>query len=538
MREYLKPEAERDSSSVKNKLEQVEATARAAGFPLLEAAALRTRIMLLAEWEKQVEPAVSLAESSLNRLDGDECHFLIMEVTGRQLSYAGKSHEAMTWLTRAIVCDAYHNSLWRRNVLITMAKLHGPTDPRKATEFTAEAVRVCENGKLQDSLYIEALAEHGMALWRAGESTRSFRMFDDATDRIFTIRSDTDAWKAQFARLFAVIAYFSGIGKNGKPQEGHVEPEQGLFLSSDGEAHTAYRPEHLSYICIRLAMFADALRDIPKAAAWTWKAIELAKENPSARITVSQQSWYAMPAALVADDFVKAARLAAIMTQTDIDTIALALRASVGVVSTKTAAAFEDMVGSAALKSGLRLISIIPIVVRLALLQFRGMASPAIASYLMEIESIIPTQLQPENFIAEAKRSLIDETGWTVLRDDGFRAIQTNEYIRGFVLCIGAMGKAPTAQSLYLQTYLAQQFEQLFQTRPSIYREIIAPLFLAYWERAIALSATLFRTSPAYTRQQLRCVDGSAAGTRKLLSAMRFCLGVTFPEETQDWLDS
>jgi len=43
MRVYRKPEAERGWGSVKQKLEHVEATARAIGFPLLEAAAIRTR---------------------------------------------------------------------------------------------------------------------------------------------------------------------------------------------------------------------------------------------------------------------------------------------------------------------------------------------------------------------------------------------------------------------------------------------------------------------------------------------------------------
>ena len=229
MREYLKPETDRHWNSVRAKLNEVEATARAIGFPLLEAAAVRTRIMLLAEWEDQLEAALTLAESSLNRLHGDGCRFLIMEVTGRQLSYAGKLQEAKIWLGRALTCGAYRHSLWRRNVLITMAELHGPADPRGAIEFTAEAVRICQDGKLLDSLYIEALAEHGIALWRAGEGLQSFRMFEEATDRMFAIRADTNNWKGLFARLFAVIAYFSGVARNGKPQEGHVEPEQGLF---------------------------------------------------------------------------------------------------------------------------------------------------------------------------------------------------------------------------------------------------------------------------------------------------------------------
>ena len=176
--------------------------------------------------------------------------------------------------------------------------------------------------------------------------------------------------------------------------------------------------------------------------------------------------------------------------------------------------------------------------IRLAFIQFRGEPAPVLASCLADIESVIPVDRQPEDFIAEIRRALIDETDWQVLRDDGYRAIQNNEYVRGFVLCICAMGKAPLAQSLYLQTYLAQQFEKLFKSYQSIYREIIAPFFLAYWERSIASSAGHFRTSLTYTQQQHRLVDGSADGTRKLLSAMRFCLGVALPEETQNWLDS
>src|SRR5262249_51618655 len=117
MRVYQKPDAERDWGPVKEKLEEVEATARAIGFPLLEAAALRTRIMVLAEWDKQLDGALALSESSLLHFGADDCRFLVMEVTGRQLTYAGKSREAMEWLERALRCDAFHHSLWRRNVL-------------------------------------------------------------------------------------------------------------------------------------------------------------------------------------------------------------------------------------------------------------------------------------------------------------------------------------------------------------------------------------------------------------------------------------
>ena len=68
LRVYQEPEAERNWEPVKTKLEEIEATARAIDFPLLEAAALRTRIMVVAEWEKDLNAAIALTESSLERL--------------------------------------------------------------------------------------------------------------------------------------------------------------------------------------------------------------------------------------------------------------------------------------------------------------------------------------------------------------------------------------------------------------------------------------------------------------------------------------
>src|ERR1700721_1976743 len=115
-------------------------------------------------------------------------------------------------------------------------------------------------------------------------------------------------------------------------------------------------------------------------------------------------------------------------------------------------------------------------------------------------------------------------------------AFRAHEYVRGFVLCIGAIDKAPIPESLYLQTYIAQNCENFFKSSPSIYREIVAPFFVAYWERTITQSTGLFRTSLVYTQRQLQVADGSAEGTRKLLSAMRFPYGFKFPTDARQGL--
>ena len=460
--------------------------------------------------EEQLGAALALSESSLNRFDSDDCRFLIMEVTGRQLSYAGKSQEAVKWLERALSCDAFCHSLWRRNVLITMAELYGSDDPRKAAEFTAQAVQISQDGKLVDALYIETLTEHGMALWKAGESRRSFDIFEDATNRLLAIQTDANSWNGLFARVFVVIAYFSAVALNGKPPEGQSEPERGLFLASNEQAHTGYRTEQLAYICIRLAMFADGVRDVSRAAAWTWRAIESAREIPTAWNGVRLATWHAMPAALLHDDFVRAAQLVDIVMAADVDNIgAPANTGAARDASQKTSGinAVAVSVPSAARKSLLLVTSMVPVAIRLAFLQFRGGTPAATAASLAAIESVIAPDVQLENFVGEIRRALVDEIHWQVLWDDACRAFQAHEYVRGCVLCIGAMNRASVPQSLYLQATIAQNFEGFFKPCPSLYREIVAPFFAAYWERATADSIGLFRTAQAYTQRQVPAAD-------------------------------
>jgi hypothetical protein len=126
-------------------------------------------------------------------------------------------------------------------------------------------------------------------------------------------------------------------------------------------------------------------------------------------------------------------------------------------------------------------------------------------------------------------------------RDDPCNGLESSsklvsQYARGLILCLGAMQRAPIIQSLYLQTYLARQFEGFFGTTPSIYREIVAPMFKAYWKRTLA-NSTVFCTGVSYTTRQFELANGSPNGTRKLLSAMRFCMGVKLPYETMAWLE-
>jgi tetratricopeptide (TPR) repeat protein/energy-coupling factor transporter ATP-binding protein EcfA2 len=536
-REFLKPEADRNWDHVAQKLDGVDRAARVIKFDLLEAAAIRTRIMLLAEWQHRLDEAVTLATTSLEHFESDDCRFLILEVTGRQLGYAGKREEAIDWLDRALSCKAYKTGLWRRNVLVTMADLHSQPHPKKAVEYTTAAVEMAKDGVLVEPIFIETLLEHVIALWNAGEEKQASDLFANILSRLFAIKEDTDSWKGLFYRTYHVLSYYSDIAQHGKESKTYTAPEQGLFLANNDVAHTFYKPEQQSYIWIRQAMLADGVGDIHGAADATWKTVQYAEEVPAAWMDVPLPSVYGVPATLLANDFEGATKLAMLLTSAEPQEIRQRLEER-GLA--ECVAEFDrarSSIPTEGQKSTLRVVPLVPIAIRLAYLQLRGWTKTDLELSLAGIERIMPADKQPEAFGEALRRSFLEDQNWDGLQAEGYEAMRGGQYARALILLIGAMQRAPLIQSLYLQTYLAQNFEQWFGSAKSIYREIVTPMFRAYWEHVLATS-TAFRTGMSFTTRQFELLNGTPDGTRKFLGAMRFCLGAALPEDTMNWLNS
>ena len=180
----------------------------------------------------------------------------------------------------------------------------------------------------------------------------------------------------------------------------------------------------------------------------------------------------------------------------------------------------------------------VPIAVRLTTLSIEGATPDEIAGYLSEIEKHVPTEKAPCGFVNDLRRCLVVPDDWDALHQEGYNAIPANNLVHGYVLTLGAMRNAPVRAALSLQIMLAEHLEGFFGTAPSIYHYVIAPMFRAYWKDAIDQSLVLFNKSETYTRRQLQLADGSPHGTRRLLAAMVFCLGVGVTPETAAWLNA
>jgi len=258
LREYTKA-GEKDWGKVEALVERLEKLGEEIGLPILRAAAIRTLIMLRAEFLNDIEGAVKFAEQELARVSDDECVFLIVEVTGRQLAYANRSAAATTWLKRARSIVLSGHSLWRRNVLITLAEEEGASDTKLAVSYVKEAVDLSRAEDLATHRIIEVLEEYA-ALWNADDVETALVACEEAVQLVFTCDESDAYWKKLFLAVFDVIYYLSSMTLFGKPPSfpNYQPPKQGQFLALDSVDPTKFVPAQKAFLKIRMAMFAEA----------------------------------------------------------------------------------------------------------------------------------------------------------------------------------------------------------------------------------------------------------------------------------------
>lgn len=409
------------------------------------------------------------------------------------------------------------------------------TTTPSAVQYTEQAIKVARSGTLIDSFVLGTLAEHGIAQWRSGDRSGSLTTLSETVDLLLKIQQDTNSWKALFCQVFGVLTHYSDVSQNGSPRAGSAAPVQGWFLSSNEDLAKSFRPEQTSYISIRVAMFADGLRDFKRAEDWTWRAIALAQKYQEAGGAVASQVQYALPGSLLRNDFTGAGRIFGLFAQSVSPSINKSGALSKLPDDQKAQlSGFSDP--SAAVISLSKLRVAIPTTLRIATRLLQGTSREDIAA---AIESgRVETEGIPEarEFASGLRRSLIDEVDWRTLSDESEVAHGEFDYVNAQTLMVGAILKSPAGQSLYFQVRLMETLGKVL-SESSLYSAIVAPFFVEYFREQAARIDHPFRTAQAYTLRQLKLSDGSVEGTRRMLNAMRFCMGITLPPDAMVWLD-
>ena len=537
-RELTKPSENRDWEHVKAKLIEVEQTAREIDFPLLEAAAIRGRIIVTAEFEEHLDVAMELSSNALGATTNDLARFLLFEITGRQLVIADKDEDGRRCLLQALECRGFKEALLRRNVLVILADLQDQTSSPLPTFYTTQALELARTGKLIPSILVGTLAEHAIAQWRIGDRSGALATLCETVDLVINIREETTAWKALFCQVFNVLTVYSNVAHNGTAGAGFSEPQQGWFTASHEDLATRFKPEQIAYICIRVAKFADGIQALQLASEWTWKALSLAEGHADGWTVVSQFVGYALPWELLNKRFERAGKLCVSNIRLGIQELLANRKPENDTPEQQAMLANVVSSTSVAAMSLARAQTVIPIVFRVATLVVQDSTSSELETAIAALEAETNACSEAEGFAVSMRQCFLEETDGQTLMNEAVVAHNAFEYVKSYTLMVGAIVRSPATQSLYSQVRLMETLSRLFSGRSQLYSSVIAPFFVEYWRAQAGRVLHPFRTAQSHTLRQLELSDGTIAGTRKLLSSIRFCLGADLPPDAMSWLAS
>jgi hypothetical protein len=521
LREYRLRDSERDWGRVERMIKKLEELASEKGLSVLEAAAVRTRIMILAEWRHDIEAAVQLAESALQALEKESDRFLIIEVTGRQLSYANRPSEAIAWLERARSLPVTGHPLWRRNVLITLAEEVGKTDAHRAVEYTQEALDLSRRQDWSILRIVEASAEHSLALWLAGERNAAFVTLQEAAIGLFRGKSDQAEWTKLFLAFFELATYLSSVALNGTPPPNwqNVTPQVGRFLGLDNVDVTRFLQEQEDFLRIRMAMFAEGVGDTTAAGSWIDEVFSVAT-LPDAQNVTSAFAYLGIGPALQNEDFLKAIHLG----------LKYAAVVPTGNPSSQLGGSQADL----ALRTGL-IKGLVPVALKLATLALRG------SNVANAVDSTAHTlTIQGYRIVGSAVQDLLaDGKTGAELHEHGRAEMARGSYAAGMILILASSMRSSLEQALHSHIWLARQLENAFERVPSLVRHVEVPFFQAFWTQAVAQQGQKFRTSSAYTSRSIADAVNhpDQAGIKQLFRAMAFCLGTDLTEDAKQWVE-
>jgi len=508
-------------------------------IPTLEAAAIRTLIMLKAEWREDMEGAVTLAELTVAEFQRDEDAFLVVEVTGRQLFYNGRVNEAEAWLERARHYPIAQHPLWRRNVLITLAEIRGKSSPPEAVLLVREAVEVARKD-LEPERLAEAYAEEAIASWNQGHKEASFDSLSRAIHTILSIDTGSVTWKQCFAGLFQMAFYYSSRVCNITIPDWVSEPALGAFLGLESFNISAVNASQKVIIQVRMSMFAEGIGATEYAGTWFDDALSLLGDVEEAR-SIRLFAGLGIAPALLAGELGKVIRLGLMLADAE-GKSALALEHMQQLPDANKQVIQDIATTIHAVQTPLAFLRFMaPIAAHLAIAKLIGLRAEEEKQMMEQIASALQNRLERTQMISALQTAILEETDWESLHKIASTLVpQIETTAVGIIYMIGAALKAPISVSFGLHVWLARNIEKLFRDLPSLQCKVFYPFFETYWMKAVDTQTHGFRTAPGYTRKSILAARSGepALWGRVLLRNIAFCLYGSVPQQIRAWLNS
>ena len=540
LRDYRKLAGEQDWGRVEALVSKLRGLGHRRQIPTLEAAAIRTLVMLKSEWQDDVDGAIALAEASVPHFLRAEDAFLIVEVMGRQLFYRGRTALAEQWLERALSYPISDHALWRRNVLITLAELRGGTNPQGALALVHQAVELSQK-ELEPERTAEAYAEEAIANWGLGERLAAFDSLALAINTLPPVETESVTWKQCFAGLFQLAFSYSSKACNFKVGPLANEPAQGMFLGLDNFNISAVNTSQKVIIQVRMAMFAECIGETEKAGEWLDRGLALLEVIPEAK-AVRLHAGLGIAPALLARNVVKAVQLGLIMADAE-PKAGLELEHVKQLPDEQKQVLNEAIVIGETIQGPVALFrTTMPIAAQLAAGKLNNLTVGHLQQTVDQVSVALDGRPEQQAIVSAFHAAIIDGRDWESSHQLASTLMpDMNTFAVAIIYMIGAALHAPIYTSFGLQVWLVQHIEKFFSDLPSISSKIFYPFLESYWMREVSGQSYSFRTSEAYTRKaiaEIRAGGEPRLWARKLLRGMAFCLSGSVPQQTAAWLNS
>ena len=294
--EAAKPSSEQDWAKLLTDMDVIDEKAHAVGAEFLQATAIRGKILILCEYVKEPDRAITVAKEGLARLpDEPRIRFTLCDPIGRKLSYLdGREKEAKYWLLRAEeACELLPDALpfERASTLLALARLADKRgEPGEAAAILLRAADLVQNmAFLPEIESVKMQGDLAIARWKQGDQVGAFAALDDAAPRLLKLKENTDTWKAVFAIFGHTAGYMAGHARNiplsldnGDP---YVLPPIGNFHDpKEADLARAYRSETDLLLPAVMARFAVAVGEDDRAVYWANRTIEIAKNAPATAV--------------------------------------------------------------------------------------------------------------------------------------------------------------------------------------------------------------------------------------------------------------
>jgi uncharacterized protein YhfF len=489
---------------------------------LLEAAAVRGQIVVLAEKQKDLESAVSVGEVTLAAYPQQrQVQFLILESLGRQFMYVKRDREALLWLRKAA---AYVDNVASDERVTALMFLASIAEGTEAIAAATEAVTLGRRGDGVETLtLVKALGVLAVVTWQNTGVLAAFKPLSESLECLLRCRIDSsDAWKAAFVAYGHACTYLAAIATTGSPPDRNIEGEEiakpkARYLASPNlELAADFDARRVPALIGQIAMYASRAGDHAAAASFSARALNAAREGKEI-LTVTLIGYQSLADIVSADRYPEAVDLAL--------EVALAGAAAMRIRKDKGDEALlkfppcdpAEILGTRSSQARLDaerhslLIGALPVAIRLATVGLTdGTRAMSLANdVIAALRTIANTAAEPDLWLKAAE--LFDE-GFANPTDGQTLATVGNELAESaqpFLASIARVASSvrPETRLLYvahLHSHIAFDLYGQFKPPMTLYSQVVLPFISAYWLKTV-------RDQPFNFTKIYRDAIGSAA---------------------------